>query len=1292
MATMYVGGGLYLPTTGTASKPKTTSTPTGGTVTVAQRNAIASKTKPAATTVAKKPTTNTLSSMAGSSLGTTSTKKPTTVASPASTSSMGTSRSVARPRNTDAQNAAVASLLSGAGTGGINAVRRSANPVNVVGYRPPPVGSSTHGMIVNSPGNYPPTSFQSLQNAASSLAAIQAAQRERDARAAKTPQLFGGGYAPFVQPERVGTPPPPGVYPGSVAYNDWQSRLLQSGGVPQHFATPVTVPPMATKDEYAAGGKYADRNWYADTLGYGATQFRHGFGDLLGTPISALNSAATGVQMLAGNPNPDRSLFFGGGEDFKRILDFGGVIPAVPARDRTQEDLGLLAYLAGGGFFPASVPGKAGAVLTPARVSAPRVAAPIVAAPRAAAGIDAALTPRQVAFRELMDNLNANPANAGPRAGTEGLTLVHGSTNPALTLDDIQIIRTGGQKQGKPGRVYGGLYTHAEDDVNLAANYAKMGDGTPSLYNVQIKPGAKVEDFGVEDVTRLKKERIDELIEQGVGVVKGQNPLGKTEWVVIDKNAIQDFAPRASAGINAAIPPTPRQVALRDLTPEQEYVRDFVETRGRLPPPNDDFFNPTSVRMFDDDKSVLSDPLSDGSLAREQALSTPLEGTYPYPRVGASGGYDDMLYSSVEDALGVGPTLARAEQFTPPAATGGSPATEGNAFSRVLDEIEAAERAALAARSGQLFPDINPAATVSDPMEVFGPQRPAQYDPYASGYNAVADALKSPMPFVPDSPNFVSSYPDMLDLVGPRRPDFMFPDEAADIIRPGPRVAADADKRMDPFTKKALITAAGGIATLPVIGGLSLLANGQLGPAPTATTPQPVAVPDGQRGIDAIDPRAAYAGAQSSMRDAMSARRLAEADAVWSTLRPAPAAPGVKFGDVKVLNGEPVKRDALGRIVPVVAPDERLVTEDVALPGSPEAVIPIPAWSLSPPVHIPGGVGNATTYVREIDNFPIDSDVPITAEKQAKGGGRGAPASGEQGEDTASAAGKKFTPGPGQFVGTNGYIYEQSSDGSFEKVGKVPGYTPAQLSEAANKGAFRDPNNIVTGGAKPRKQARKKGERTFFDDAGDFLKDRFDDSVYGKLSKLFFPDDAAAAEAAATGPEAVEYYSTPPSSVPESLVSSSGSSKKRKKKDEDETDEGTGGTGSTGTSPYTPEVQAMLNALYGNYMRQYNGPGVGYVPGVDPERNYFTPAFADGGLVDGRLVLGDGGPKEDKIPAMIDGVEQAKLSNGEFVMTAAAVKNAGGGDIELGAKRLMDLNNMLSYGRPAERLKVQHVK
>jgi hypothetical protein len=443
----------------------------------------------------------------------------------------------------------------------------------------------------------------------------------------------------------------------------------------------------------------------------------------------------------------------------------------------------------------------------------------------------------------------------------------------------------------------------------------------------------------------------------------------------------------------------------------------------------------------------------------------------------------------------------------------------------------------------------------------------------------------------------------------------------------------------------------------------------------------------------------------------LAAKAVAEKrDAEWASLPNADPAAGVDRGTVKVRDGVPVKRNEFGAIVPVVDPFEPRLAPD---PGFVPSVLP--------------------------DNYPVDSDVPVvgtdvpkvmledesltaqelkdaeaafmdpaevakrkaaTNKPESEFGSYTRFPSGSAGDEAATAApaaGEKFTPGPGQFVGTNGYIYEQSSDGSFERVGRVPGYTPAQLSEAANKGAFRDPNNIVTGGAKPRKQARKKGERTFFDDAGDFLKDRFDDSVYGKLSKLFFPDDAAA-EAAAAGPEAVEYYSTPPASVPESLVSSSGSSKK-KRKPKDETDTGTGGTGTggtgtggTGTSPYTPEMQAMLNALYGNYMRQYNGPGVGYVPGVDPERNYFTPAFADGGLVDGRLVLGDGGPKEDKIPAMIDGVEQAKLSNGEFVMTAAAVKNAGGGDIELGAKRLMDLNNMLSYGKPADQLKVQHVK
>ena len=64
-----------------------------------------------------------------------------------------------------------------------------------------------------------------------------------------------------------------------------------------------------------------------------------------------------------------------------------------------------------------------------------------------------------------------------------------------------------------------------------------------------------------------------------------------------------------------------------------------------------------------------------------------------------------------------------------------------------------------------------------------------------------------------------------------------------------------------------------------------------------------------------------------------------------------------------------------------------------------------------------------------------------------------------------------------------------------------------------------------------------------------------------------------------------------------------------------------------------------------------------------------------------RLVRGPGGPTDDAIPARINGSQEARLSDGEFVMTADAVRNAGDGDAKAGADRLMQLNEMLSKGR-----------
>lgn len=130
--------------------------------------------------------------------------------------------------------------------------------------------------------------------------------------------------------------------------------------------------------------------------------------------------------------------------------------------------------------------------------------------------------------------------------GAEGMTLVHGSGNGNLTLDDIQIVRANGQKQGKKGRVYGGFYGTSEKDSAQAEGYAGMMEGTPTVYDVKIKPGTKV--FQKEgDITRLSENTINDLVSKGYGVVVGTDPRGRTEYAVIDKNAIQGISQRGKA-------------------------------------------------------------------------------------------------------------------------------------------------------------------------------------------------------------------------------------------------------------------------------------------------------------------------------------------------------------------------------------------------------------------------------------------------------------------------------------------------------------------------------------------------------------------------------------------------------------------------------------------------------------------------------------------------------------------------------------------------------------------------
>lgn len=96
------------------------------------------------------------------------------------------------------------------------------------------------------------------------------------------------------------------------------------------------------------------------------------------------------------------------------------------------------------------------------------------------------------------------------------------------------------------------------------------------------------------------------------------------------------------------------------------------------------------------------------------------------------------------------------------------------------------------------------------------------------------------------------------------------------------------------------------------------------------------------------------------------------------------------------------------------------------------------------------------------------------------------------------------------------------------------------------------------------------------------------------------------------------------------------------------------------------EEEIQKNRFPAGSFTQYAAPKVNVVPTYSPA--YPTYYAAEGGELDARIgghLKGPGTGTSDSIPA--------KLSDGEFVMTAKAVRGAGGGSREKGARKMYDL-------------------
>jgi len=86
-----------------------------------------------------------------------------------------------------------------------------------------------------------------------------------------------------------------------------------------------------------------------------------------------------------------------------------------------------------------------------------------------------------------------------------------------------------------------------------------------------------------------------------------------------------------------------------------------------------------------------------------------------------------------------------------------------------------------------------------------------------------------------------------------------------------------------------------------------------------------------------------------------------------------------------------------------------------------------------------------------------------------------------------------------------------------------------------------------------------------------------------------------------------------------------------------------------------------------------------------------VPQYAAGGIAglpksgakasQGRYLSGETDGMADKIPAKIDGKQEAKLSHGEFVIPADVVGHLGNGNSEAGAKRLYEMMDRIRHAR-----------
>ena len=118
----------------------------------------------------------------------------------------------------------------------------------------------------------------------------------------------------------------------------------------------------------------------------------------------------------------------------------------------------------------------------------------------------------------------------------ENFVFYHGGANQDFNVDQIDILRP----STKQGSKYVGFYMHNELDREKALNYTNQSTvENPGLHRIELSSDANIVELdGFSAITRITEEQMNEYKNAGVDLIIGKNPLGRYEYLLVNKDKI----------------------------------------------------------------------------------------------------------------------------------------------------------------------------------------------------------------------------------------------------------------------------------------------------------------------------------------------------------------------------------------------------------------------------------------------------------------------------------------------------------------------------------------------------------------------------------------------------------------------------------------------------------------------------------------------------------------------------------------------------------------------------------